>query len=522
MILSNLHKIFPVRSRYVMTRGSMPRLRVLAVPATTGAVWCAVMAASLPLQTNDNAYGSLTSASLTAEMLDIESPQVKDARVSEASLIEPEVKISALDAGQYSYTGTLFSSYLMPKIDKAPASAFENNFDSYEEDSNHRVVMVEPGDTLGGLLQKEGIDGADAYKIVEAIAQHHDPRNLKPGQKVELTYDPVTRTGVEEVSINIDHIRGLVVRQIEGGKFDARVTEKEVFAKTQAGRFVVQNTLYGSAAVAGIPDRIVANVMKTYSWGVDFERDIRSGDTMEVYYEVFETEDGQFVDYGDILYARLKTGSKDLPIYRFETEDGRTEYFDEKGQSIKKALLKTPVNNARKSSGFGYRKHPVLGYKKLHKGVDFAAPTGTPILASGDGVIERANRYSSYGNYVLIRHNNNLKTAYAHMKGFAKGIKAGTRVTQGQVIGYVGTTGRSTGPHLHYEVLVGGKQVNPNSVDLPTGIALAGSDLNKFKKSVSTIKASYAANVSPEAVKLVKVSAKASADASGEKKSAGL
>ena len=175
-----------------------------------------------------------------------------------------------------------------------------------------------------------------------------------------------------------------------------------------------------------------------------------------------------------------------MAFYRHEFEGGRIGYFKADGHSAKKGLLSTPVDGARMSSGFGMRHHPVLGYSKMHKGMDFAAPTGTPIYAAGDGVVEKASRFGGYGNYVRIRHNDNIKTAYAHMSRFGKGVKSGSTVKQGEVIGYIGTTGRSTGPHLHYEVLMDGAQVNPNSVKIPTGEVLAGAELNKFKSTVAS------------------------------------
>jgi murein DD-endopeptidase MepM/ murein hydrolase activator NlpD len=195
------------------------------------------------------------------------------------------------------------------------------------------------------------------------------------------------------------------------------------------------------------------------------------------------------IGYGDIKYARLITADNDIALYRYEDNDGNVDYFDRNGKSTKNSLMKTPVDGARMSSGYGMRRHPVLGYDKMHKGVDFAAPTGTPIYAAGDGVVEKAARWGGYGNYVKIRHNSSLKTAYAHMHSIK--VKAGTRVKQGQIIGTVGTTGRSTGPHLHYEVLMGGKQVDPRGVNVPVGEELRGASLKKFKDTIGVYEVEF-------------------------------
>ena len=215
-------------------------------------------------------------------------------------------------------------------------------------------------------------------------------------------------------------------------------------------------------------------------------------DALEVLFTRSFDEDGKPVREGDVMFADLTVAGKSQKLWRYTPKDGTWDYFDEHGQSMKKFLMRTPIDGARLSSTFGMRKHPILGYSKLHSGVDFAAPRGTPIYAAGDGVITRANRFSSYGNYISIRHANGYETAYAHLNGFARGIKSGTRVRQGQVIGYVGTTGRSTGPHLHYEVHVHGKKVNPMKIKVPTGQKLAAADLKDFNAARARINAQIA------------------------------
>ncbi|MGY9016440.1 MAG: peptidoglycan DD-metalloendopeptidase family protein, partial [Rhodospirillales bacterium] len=232
---------------------------------------------------------------------------------------------------------------------------------------------------------------------------------------------------------------------------------------------------------AGLSASVLVDLIRVYSWDVDFQRGIHPGDGFEVMFEqLYEADSGTKVN-GDIVYAALTLQGVRHPIYRHKAVKNGAEYFDEQGKSAKKALMRTPINGARLSSGFGRRKHPILGYTRMHRGLDFAAPRGTPIYAAGNGILEVAGRKGAYGNYIRIRHNGTYKTAYGHMKSLARGMRKGKRVRQGQVIGYVGTTGRSTGPHLHYEILQGGRQVNPRRLKMPSGRQLKSSELLRFK-----------------------------------------
>lgn len=350
-----------------------------------------------------------------------------------------------------------------------------------------RKLEIQPGETVAGILQSQGIDGNDAYKTVEALSEYIDPRKIKAGQtfkfRTKPSKDDDENLVLAELTMDIDSIKSVKVSR-DGDEYVAEVNEKEVMQRTYAGATQIQTSLYGSAARSGIPSAVIANMIRMYSWSVDFQRDIRRDDQIELLYDVYETEEGKAVKYGDILFANLTLSDISLKLYRYEKSDGTVDYYDAKGRSIKKTLMKTPVDGARISSGFGMRKHPVLGYNKMHKGMDFAASLGTPIYAAGDGVLEKVGRNGGYGNYIRIRHTGSLKTAYAHMHKFAKGISTGQRVKQGQLIGYVGSTGRSTGPHLHYEVILDGKQVNPNRVDLPVGESLTGKELERFKEYI--------------------------------------
>ncbi len=342
------------------------------------------------------------------------------------------------------------------------------------------TVKIGKGDTIAGLLGDSGIDRGRAYRAVEAVKTVYDPRNFRVGQEITLLYD----TQGEErrfagLQFNPDRIRSIVVMEKFNGDFTAQEIAKELDEQLVSMSGAITYSLSEAGQEAGIPYSVLGRLISVYSWDIDFQRDIREGDTFEIMYESFTDENGEQLKTGDILYANLTLRGKPIEIVLFEMADGTVDWFKRDGVSVKRALMKTPVDGARLSSGYGMRKHPVLGYNKMHKGLDFAAPTGTPIYASGDGVVEEAGTKGSYGKYVRIRHRNGLHTVYAHMHRIK--VKKGQRVQQKDIIGTVGSTGRSTGPHLHYEVLVNRKQVNPRRVDLPLGIKLTGSDAANFK-----------------------------------------
>jgi murein DD-endopeptidase MepM/ murein hydrolase activator NlpD len=265
------------------------------------------------------------------------------------------------------------------------------------------------------------------------------------------------------------------------GRFVAQALDR-VLTRTEAYQTgTITASLFADGRSAGVPRSILAEMVRALSYDVDFQRDIHRNDRFEVVFESYLDEDGEAVKTGELLFAGLRVQGRLIELYRFAPNGGGNDFFTPKGQSARKALLRTPVDGARISSAFGIRKHPILGYSKLHRGVDFAAPSGTPIYAAGDGTVERAGRFGSYGRYVRIKHSSLYGTAYAHLSRIAKGIQAGAKVKQGQIIGTVGSTGRSTGPHLHYEVLVNGKQVDPRKVKVAEGDHLTGADLKSFR-----------------------------------------
>jgi len=355
------------------------------------------------------------------------------------------------------------------------------------------------GETFVDALKRAGVRATDRNDAALEFGKLQNLRRLRPGQAFALTLAEPNKTifqlYTEEedefsqhlvaMKFRADPESRILLNRDAKGKFLAEKTAVKITRELMTIKGNIEGSLYVSAKAQGAPDRAIANLANAFAYDVDFQREIFGGDEFEAIFEVNYDDEGQLVSSGDILFARLKWRGKvkEKGYYRFASKNGgsKADFFDREGQSAKRLLMKTPIDGARLSSGFGTRKHPILGYRKAHKGVDFAARRGTPIYAAGDGVVERANRYGSFGNYIKIRHSNGYKTAYAHLKGFRKGIRAGKRVEQGDVIGYVGTTGRSTGPHLHYEVHLRGKQVNPQKLKIATGVELKGEELKRFK-----------------------------------------
>jgi len=348
-----------------------------------------------------------------------------------------------------------------------------------------RQLTVARGDTLMAMLVEAGVPRTEAHGAITALREVFSPRDLMPGQTIRI--DLAAQMAAEDsahllsLSLRPDAERDVRVTRGDDG-FVAEAIERQLTQRSVALSGRIDSNLSVAAHDAGVPVPVMVELIRIFSFDVDFQRDLQPGDSFEVLYNARFEADGTLAKTDDVLYASMTLSGKRIDLYRFTPKSGVDDYFDLKGQSVRKTLMRTPIDGARLSSGFGKRKHPILGYTKMHRGVDFAAAQGTPIYAAGDGVVEMAGRNGGYGNYVRLRHNSTYGTAYAHMLRFAKAIRKGARVRQGQVIGYVGTTGRSTGPHLHYEVLVNGKQVNPMNIKLPSGEKLAGGDLKAFER----------------------------------------
>ena len=348
-----------------------------------------------------------------------------------------------------------------------------------------KTLKVRSGDSLGPLLQKNGLSGGEAYKLTQAFATVYKPRNVRVGQEFNLYFNGET---LEHLTFK-PTVEKTVFVDLKGEDYAAREIAAEFKYETVGVAAEISNSLYLDATRLGAPDRVVQQFANIYEYSVDFQRDIQPGDNFEMFFEVARDRKGKIIKSGDLLYTSFSPRGKQSEYWLYVDSKGRENFYDEKGKTAKRKLRATPVNGARLSSSYGRRKHPILGYRKMHAGVDFAAPRGTPILAAGSGTVERANRYGSFGNYIRIRHTDGYKTAYAHLKGFARGVRKGKYVKQDQVIGYVGTTGRSTGPHLHYEVHLNGKKINPRRLSQLAGKPLAKSEMPSFAKRRSEIEA---------------------------------
>jgi murein DD-endopeptidase MepM/ murein hydrolase activator NlpD len=349
------------------------------------------------------------------------------------------------------------------------------------------VVEVARGDTLVELLIRSGVDKAEAVKAVEALSDIYDPRALKVGQEVTVSFDR-PRHGIGAGPFNGVTLQPDAARQVSAKRgadgYAASEVKREIIHQRAHFSGTIKGSLFEAAATQGVPASVIAEMIHALSYDVDFQRDIQPGDKFEVLFDRAVDKKGQTVRDGEILFANLILSGEPNPIYRYVDSQGTADYYNVKGESVRKALLRTPVDGAKISSGFGMRMHPILGYTKLHKGVDFAVRSGTPVMAAGSGTIDYAGAFGAYGYYVRIKHDAVHATAYAHLSRFAQGIRVGKHVEQGQTIAYSGATGRATGPHLHYEVLINNSQVNPMSVKFQSGNKLTGRELDRFQSSI--------------------------------------
>ncbi len=343
-------------------------------------------------------------------------------------------------------------------------------------------VELRRGDTLLAVLERAGVAAAEAHAAVGSLRAVADLRRLQIGQRLDLALDPGAGGDalLTRLVLPLDPATEIHLDRDPDGGFAARSIERRLRSETVTLAVPVVDSFYAAGSDAGLPPAILARAIKLLSWDVDFQRDLRPGDLIEAVHRRQRNEAGELAGEGELEFVGLATAGRAIEAYRFVTPDGGSDYYDRAGRSLRKWLLRTPVDGARLSSRFGPRRHPILGYTRMHKGIDFAAPTGTPVLAAGTGVIEFAGRNRGYGNYLRVRHNGTYATAYGHLARFAPGMKPGRRVEQGEVIGLVGSTGLATGPHLHYEILRQGRQVNPLEVDVTGGEPLAGELLRAF------------------------------------------
>jgi len=342
---------------------------------------------------------------------------------------------------------------------------------------------IKKGDTIQKILKKYNVKNFDIETVISQFGKYSNPNQLFVGNKIDIIIEKKPskdKNSLVKFSVPITKSITIAIARNEENKIVSKKIITKLYKKKTLSENVIKKNLYSSAIESNINPDTIIEFARIFGFEIDFQRDIRKNDYFKILYEKYFDENGEFVKSGSILYAHMSVNGREISLYKFG-DDKDYGYFDTNAKSVEKALMKTPINGARLSSSFGVRKHPILGYNKMHRGTDFAAPMGTPIMASGSGVVTRAKWCGGGGNCVKIKHNSTYETVYAHMSKFAKGIKVGKKIRQGQIIGYVGSTGMSTGSHLHYEVIVNGKKVNSQKLNLPSGKVLKNEERKEFE-----------------------------------------
>ena len=356
-------------------------------------------------------------------------------------------------------------------------------------ESRYTIVKhtAKDGDTYQSIINKLDLNKKEKKYILASISKRKNLKILKTGQKFVFKIDNIDEPKLIQFRIETDKKNEVLfsrkISKEKKVKFDAKLIQKNLDKVIVYKESSISSSLYSSAINSGIKPNIIIDFARLYGFQIDFQRDIWKDDSFQIIYEEYRDDKNNLIDTGDIIFANLNLQNANYEMYRYQYKDDKYDYFDENGKSIKKTLMKTPINGARLSSSFGKRKHPILGYTKMHTGTDFAAPMGTPIMASGDGIIIKAGWCGGGGNCIKIKHNKTYQTVYAHLSKFNNKIKKGLRVKQGQIIGYVGSTGLSTGPHLHYEVIENGRKINSQKLKLPSGKILNGKERKDFEIS---------------------------------------
>lgn len=377
---------------------------------------------------------------------------------------------------------------ILPNDNSSNQGKFEDDLGLSVKYIYEDLVTIKAGQTFGDLINDYDIPDSEKFRISQLLSEKIDLTQLNIGTEIRITFLKKNNF-IEIKKINIlDKKNNQIQILKKDDKYEIDSSSVLAFTKNILKEIVINESLYKSAINADVPPNIIMQFVNLYGFDVDFQREIRNGNIIKIYYEVFLDNKLNIRKAGNIKFASLALSKNTYELYKYTTNDNnKSEYFDAAGKSAVKALMKTPINGASLSSGYGMRKHPILGYDRLHQGVDFAAPTGTPIMAAGTGFIEKIGMNGGAGNYIKIKHINGYKTAYGHMNKFAAGLKKGSKVTQGQTIGFVGSTGMSTGPHLHYEVIFNNKKINPMKMKLPSGRKLKGKILDDFIKYASDL-----------------------------------
>jgi murein DD-endopeptidase MepM/ murein hydrolase activator NlpD len=372
----------------------------------------------------------------------------------------------------YNYTDLLENIYFKKSLNQI-LNSLEPRFKKIE----HRIDV---GETFDKILEQYSVEKSEIIQIKKELGKKINLNKLDINQKFQFTIDQ-TNYSVKEFIFQVSKTEKIyLTRKKSSDQFNQKIIATKLNKSVIYGESIILESLYKSASNEKIPANIIIEFARIYGFQVDFQRDIRKQDSFQIMYEVFLDDKKKIIETGNIIYANLKLSGEDNSLYYFDSKKSEGHY-DKSGKSIQKALMKTPINGARLSSSFGMRKHPIDGFNKMHRGTDFAAPMGTPIMASGNGIIKKAGWCGGGGNCIVIKHNSTYQTVYAHMSKFAKNIRKGVRVKQGQVIGYVGSTGKSTGPHLHYEVIVNGQKINSQTLKLPSGKVLKGEERKLFE-----------------------------------------
>ena len=354
-------------------------------------------------------------------------------------------------------------------------------FDSLDPRFQNITYKVKSGENFDNILKKLSISNKERKVVIENLSKNKNLLKIYEGQKINFLIDRSSPSKIMEITFFMTKTNSLIVTRKENENiFDTKKIEKDLKKNIIYEESKIINSLYASAVKKNIPTGLIIDFARIYGFEIDFQRDIWKNDSFQILYESYMNDQSETLDYGNILFANLVLQGREYPLYYF-SNNNFSDHYDERGQSIKKTLMKTPINGARLSSSFGMRKHPILGFNKMHRGTDFAAPLGTPIMASGDGKVVKASWCGGGGNCIKIKHNSTYSTVYAHLSKFARGIKKGVRVKQGNIIGFVGSTGMSTGPHLHYEVIKNGKKINSQTLKLPSGKTLKGDERKKFE-----------------------------------------
>ena len=343
--------------------------------------------------------------------------------------------------------------------------------------------VIKKGDSVQKILNKYKVNSTEIQKVINEYKKYASPGQLLVGNKIDIILKKsvtADKNSIIKFSIPITKSTTVAITKNEENKIIAKKIITKLYKRKTLSENIIKNNLYSSAMDVNINPDTIIEFARIFGFEIDFQRDIRKNDYFKIVYEKYFDENGEFIKSGSILYAHMKVNNREITLYKFGNDKGYG-YFDDNGKSVEKALMKTPINGARLSSPFGKRKHPISGFNKMHNGTDFAAPMGTPIMASGTGTITRAKWCGGGGNCIKIKHNSTYETIYAHMKSFAKGMKVGRKVRQGEIIGYVGSTGVSTGPHLHYEVIVNKKKVDSQKLKLPSGKVLKDDERKKFE-----------------------------------------